>query len=603
MKRKKSQILFNFLPNDTFDHAENGLIGQVTRIDDDDDAESPPISYILDRVRPRLSDWHDSPRFRPSGTTLVSPDDVEFDIFPKTFECNWCQTIASFDDDDLDTSGDYPTLHCPERTCDRRFDDSDQQQLVVVCECGNLEQLEPPSHCDDRGTKLIRNGPRLRDTQWMCHCGTLLGSAIDRLNPCTRCGVRRIKVHSSSMCFYPQIARFVNATGENVDLIRGNPNFRRERVVDYLMGGYSGASSATEEMDAQTRKALEMMDDEAAEAFKEAREDAEQNRAAEEEEKRDFVEDTFSDDQLIGLSEELFEYSSLDDDQVYKTTLDDLFEEARRRADLSAGTIGRYTDRRDELNFSEVSLIENFPITTAVYGYSRLTPVPQRNARLRSFGGNDPRRNNDHEIFVQTSSAEAIQVSLDPEAVIRWLVENGFIDDPPEQDAREWFVEVLTPHGDDPVYPFYRDVDPEARPISHAVLTLVHTLSHLWINTIDALSGYSKNSLVEYTLPRTLSFVVYKRSSTDFNLGSMFTLVEDRFLEVCDYLTDEAPECIYDPVCEREEDSACEGCLYISELSCDHANYTLSRSTVYGGSFQTDTGERNLDGFFDVSTS
>lgn len=128
------------------------------------------------------------------------------------------------------------------------------------------------------------------------------------------------------------------------------------------------------------------------------------------------------------------------------------------------------------------------------------------------------------------------------------------------------------------------------------MLTLLHSLSHAFVNAIDALSGYSKESLVEYLLPRTLSFAVYKRSDTDFSLGSIYTLIEDRFDLLHEYLRGDGRDCIYDPVCEREEGSSCEGCLYLSTLSCQNANYNLARSTVYGGLFD----EVEIEGFLEV---
>ena len=118
------------------------------------------------------------------------------------------------------------------------------------------------------------------------------------------------------------------------------------------------------------------------------------------------------------------------------------------------------------------------------------------------------------------------------------------------------------------------------------------------MTAVDALSGYSKDSLVEYLLPHTLSFVIYKRSDTDFSLGAMHTLVEERFLQMADYIESDADVCIYDPVCESEENAACEDCLYISNISCDNGNHNLSRSTLYGGAFDD---ADDIDGFLDIS--
>jgi len=171
--------------------------------------------------------------------------------------------------------------------------------------------------------------------------------------------------------------------------------------------------------------------------------------------------------------------------------------------------------------------------------------------------------------------------TLDEEQVLAWLIENDVIDDWPDMDNRRWLLSHLQD------FPFFEEIDPSEDGSEEAryTLSLLHTLSHTVMNGIDALSGYSKSSLIEYLLPHTLSFVIYKHSDTDFNLGAMHTLIEDRFLEVADYIKSDADVCMYDPVCEEEENASCEDCLYISNISCDNGNHNLSRSTLYGGHF------------------
>lgn len=599
MKRKKSQILYNFLLDDTFDHSENGVIGRVISIDDDDSTNTTelPIHYILNRIRPQLSDWKEAPQFRPGDVDLVVPDDVEFEVFPRNFECRRCGTVNTFTKSDFESyslgdenSNVNPVGRCEE--CGKELRDTDQQQLVTVCQCGDIDTIYVPSHCDDKGTQLIRTGSAVSQAEWVCQCGQRLGGLIRRRPSCDTCGEKRTNVHSASTCFYPHTASFVNIQSEDIDLIRGSQRFRVNQILDYLLGEKGDSnSSASDELDAQTQAALEQMSEEAAEEFQQARTEVSQQREEKREEKRSTIKSQFADDQLIAIGEEVFEYHSILSDDVYSSNLDDLYEEAKERRDLRAPTIANYQDQRDDLNLTEVKLIENFPITSTVFGYSRLTPQPEENVRMRPFI--DP-ENGDQEIYLRISEAEALMVSLDKEKVIKWLLENTVIDERPEQDPREWFLAELSPDRARPVYPYYDEI--EESEIARHCLVLLHSLSHAFINTIDALSGYSKNSLVEYTLPRTLSFVVYKRSDTDFNLGSIFTLVENQFPQVYDYLTDDAQECIYDPVCEREENSSCEGCLYISGLSCSHGNRNLARSTVYGGQFD----DQHITGFFDV---
>jgi hypothetical protein len=275
------------------------------------------------------------------------------------------------------------------------------------------------------------------------------------------------------------------------------------------------------------------------------------------------------------------------DSDIDATTLEALQDSASQRADLDPALVDDFLDARDALRFSEVRLITDFPITTVVYGYSRTEAEPDDGVHLNTFhgeGGGD-------RMFAMTAKAEAVMFSLDPDAVIDWLDANDVLQERPNKDTEQWLLERLRQ------YPYFREVDPmDDGPAARYILTLLHTLSHLVINGVDALSGYSKSSLIEYLLPHTLSFVVYKHTDTDYSLGAMHTLVEKRFRELADYIQNEGDVCIYDPVCEHEENAACEDCLYISNIACDNGNHNLSRSTLYGGEFDGTT----IDGFLDV---
>jgi len=81
-----------------------------------------------------------------------------------------------------------------------------------------------------------------------------------------------------------------------------------------------------------------------------------------------------------------------------------------------------------------------------------------------------------------------------------------------------------------------------------------------------------------------MSVIIYKRSDTDFSLGSIFTLFEERFPDVVDQL-DETNYCTYDTVCRRDHNSACEDCLFLSNVTCQNSNRNLSRSVYFGGRF------------------
>jgi hypothetical protein len=590
MRRKKSQVLFNFLPGDTFDHSDNGVIARTSGLEGTDEGtEDLPKHYVLDRIRPQTDDWDRAPEFRASDVRFLEPDSVNFEIFPQNFRCSRCGCVTQISREDL--RDDEYTPAC--EACGKWFRDTEQQQLVAICKCGRLESLEVPSHCPDEGLKLHRRGSSLADARWMCQCGQILGSPYDEHGRCSHCGDLDITVHSASKTFYPHRQEFVNIRSDDIDAIRSSSHYRQNVVAEYLADTVTG-SPGSESLDDLTKEALERLDPETRERLEEARQATVEDEHARLKSKEEYLQEKFNDRQLRAIAEDVFEYDSILTEGVYSETLTDLAQDARDRRDLDAPTIERYVDMAADLNFAEVRLVENFPITTAVYGYTRVTPEPEDGVRLRPLRSKDRERDKD-EIYVQTSDAEAIMIRLEPEAIVEWLNANDDEFNWPDSDLQDWLLEVATPPADEQVYPRFSEID-RTREARH-VLVLLHTISHLMLNTMDALSGYAGDSLVEYTLPHTLSFVIYKRSQTDFNLGSMFTMVENRFDQLCDYLQDDAQNCLYDPLCEQEENSACEGCLYTSSRSCSHGNHNLARSTVYGGEFDNEDLEV---GFFDV---
>jgi len=585
MERKKSQILFNFLPEDTFNHARNGTIGKVSWIFEDRGSavDDLPVPYILRRIRPKISRWDNDVPLSASQVELVSPDDVKFDIFPTVFECRVCSACTPFDEDRIE-QGRPP--HCG--NCGRRLTDTEQLQFVLVCPCGDIDSVTLPrcNSCNTQNVRFRRPTSRMRDAYWEClDCGQPIGHAYDHLNRCQYCGNnRKIKVHSSSTTFYPQLSKFVNINDEDIDILQDSTAYQVQVITDHLLD--ESGDDGDVEIDEAMLEQLGISEEEYREAQQEAQADIEERR----EEIEEWAESAFTDDDRRLVSEELFEYQSLVGDgnsDIGSTTLESLQEAAGQRADLDRALVDDFLDARDALRFSEVRLITDFPITTVVYGYSRTEAEPSDGVYLRTFlgeGGGD-------RMFAMTAQAEAVMFSLDPEAVINWLDVNGVLDERPEDDVEQWLLERLRQ------YPYFSEVDPaHDGPAARYTLTLLHTLSHLVINGVDALSGYSKSSLIEYLLPHTLSFVVYKHTDTDYSLGAMHTLVEKRFRELADYIQNEGDVCIYDPVCEHEENAACEDCLYISNIACDNGNHNLSRSTLYGGEFDGET----IDGFFDV---
>jgi hypothetical protein len=186
----------------------------------------------------------------------------------------------------------------------------------------------------------------------------------------------------------------------------------------------------------------------------------------------------------------------------------------------------------------------------------------------------------DTEVFARTTDAEAVMLRLDKKAVLEWLAENDIISLPKDVDPERWFLSRLSVPGR------FERIPAEAI-ITRHIYTLLHSFSHILVDAIGTLSGYGRDSLVEHLLPRTMSVIIYKRPDTDFSLGSIFTLFEERFDKVVEQVKD-ADYCSFNTVCRKEHNAACEDCMYLSDITCQNVNYNLSRSTYFGGPFDSE---------------
>ena len=634
MERKKSKFLFDYLPDNTFNHAESDLSGIVTRIHEDRDesgrskASDLPDSYILRRISRHAVDWPnwDLLSLDPENASIVTPGAANFEVFPRTFACGNCGSVNQFRPEDIRDFSSKGTRSLDCERCGERLRDHHQMQFVVVCRCGQIQEMHVPEHCG-AGMSFRNPGVSFESAYWVC---TAAGcNAKQEFRPSGKCfnpeceydqQARKLLPHSASQTFYPQTERLINVR-KDLDTLVSNNQYQIQIVSDYLLERAGNTGPSEQE---KLSKAMELMETGEAEGRDEALTMAEQRLTVDIQAHRDEIKHLLSDrlsgvDQ-IKLSEELFEYLSVvnpdydEGDRITSYTFAELASEDGPVTHLEADSVQRYCELRDQLNLEEVRLIKNFPITTVSYGYSRIEPSPggyrtQQSAGSRADDDSDgeaaetdggttspspgsgeagdpsPLLNlfssgqwGDTEVFAQTTDAEAVMLTMDKQAVVDWLVENNIVEDDHIENLDRWFLSnVAHPSR-------FEELDPESDPVSRHIYSLLHTFSHNVIQSIGTLSGYGRDSLVEHLLPRAMSVIIYKRSDTDFSLGSIFTLFEERFPDVVDQL-DETNYCTYDTVCRRDHNSACEDCLFLSNVTCQNSNRNLSRSVYFGGRF------------------
>jgi hypothetical protein len=334
--------------------------------------------------------------------------------------------------------------------------------------------------------------------------------------------------------------------------------------------------------------------------------------------------DTDNRTELTDAGDEVLQYV-LSIDDLTTHSLADLKASAREGGfSTKADRIGTYHDIIDRLGLRGVRVIEDFPVQTFVYGYTR-GGRGESEARLNAFSSNAS-DGDGTPIFVDTSETEAVQFDLDIAEVLLWLAMNvpeaasedavrgpvtlPAVDgtDPDEIDRARAAIDDLTRPEQwaflinhlDPVDGYGRfDLDVEdtvAGAVTEHVFKLMHTLSHVLLKQTSTISGFDRTNLSEYLFPRALSVVVYANNREEFNIGGMNTMVEQQLDNLLGQAEARGNDCVYDPVCSQRG-GACLSCLHVSEISCSYFNQVLGRDYLYGSRPNT---PRQVHGFWEL---
>jgi len=648
MKRSRHQILYQFLPGNTFDYSDKRGIWQVNRLETTDASGQVDREYIVDRVFARAKNWEGGEQGFTSNKTghydFAAPEEVRARPFPTTFYCTSCQKAHGYYSAD-DLSGKNQALKCERSGCNG---DLKQYQFVSVHSCGEIRRLYPRK-CPDHGDQYIildtQDSQRAQNFHWRCNiCGW-----DTRVSYSQNCDCEYVPpsaddpdddkmyttVHRAGSTYYPHYLTTVNLHASGIGHLRGSEDGSRKAIAKQL--GLSDSPLKSVDMD-EGIEGAEIDDDRKIEVYQteekvESLDEAEDWLRAHGEIDSQTVGESITDLIDLKTDDDSFEMTDAGDEllqyvlsleELTAHTLDDLEEDARQQGfPRKADTIATYSDDLDRLGLNTVRVIEDFPVQTFVYGYTR-GGREEDEAKLNAFSQNAS-SGDGTPIFVDTSETEATQFDLDPAAVLLWLAVNipetsderavrGDITlpelpvDPSDADierarttieelsrAEQWAF--LLNHLD-PVDQYGRfetsTDDTVEGQVTKYVFEMLHTLSHVLLKQASTISGFDRTNLSEFLFPRALSLVIYTNNREEFNIGGMTTMVEQQLDDLLGQARAHGNECMMDPVCSQR-DGACLSCLHVSEISCSYFNQVLCRDYLFGSRPNTD---RDIEGFW-----
>jgi len=603
MTRSKAQVLRGFLPGQTFEHPDD-IIARVRWVDTGTSGVDPEILFanlerklqrwqqaedpVTGQTVNRASGFADLTRFR-NDYALVEPiNEVRYGVWPLILRCisGSCEKAVEFR-----TAADFLKAKSAHK-CDVCGSPREQMPYIQVHHCGKDETLLMP-RCDRHGDKhvYLKDEGSFETSSWRCRAEGCGGRFLEnmRFRPCG-CGLPggfvsrtvrqedRFITHTLSFVSFQRAPRMkLMGTPDADKIVIG---YWLGLIKDYEQALADAANTSVPTVDLQKWQAIEPMMRSQVEAGVISSEDFENMRRrilGETEDAFGAITDIVPPEicSRVGGAPGAHERTLIwgDAGGLRKWRLPDFRKAA---ADTGRhGAVDVLDDAERELRrfgFSDLIVVENFPVALVAYGYSRLSRTPQR-AQLLAFPPKSISSAKDKvPIFVIESNTEAVFFELDARQILAWLSDQNLAPDVelPEDDDQALVqakAAVLSAMNADPV-------------AAARVQLLQHTMAHALIRNLGERAGFAENTMAEYHIPELLTFGVYADTHQDFTLGALVSLVEHRLAEWLEAAKEGARSCDWDPKCSRDE-GACMGCLHLS-FGCDQFNEGLDRATLFG---------------------
>jgi len=580
-ERGQTQVLYRYLPGAIFEHDRYGLC-----IVDSVDVEFPGRineQALFEALNEALQEWHrrgNPPEFpdprderQRRQYRIGRPREVRFRPFPTTLQCRKCGHVFRL------REGERFDGRCPRAGCGGKLS---QMRYVEAHNCGRLEEIHLPDQgCPQHGKSYLRffDPGRVQRARWVCGaCGQEIQKP--RMTPCncrysesvrsTERGQRsyecflRVYPTGEPGLYIPHVTAFVNFDqSEESRLSTLCPDghalllarwwgLLEEPVVDILNRRAMNSSG----IEGKVLELLESLREIAPDKAREYEEELSRPPGQEEIERIKSM--VPSDLLVLPPPRRLVEHIILMDSGRHRLT--------------TTKQLGDGVEvELEKLGLLEVVHIDDFPVALLAFGYSRVARDPQRSL-LNPFPPDEEGR---IPLFVLPTETEGLWFQLDPGRVLDWLIRNGLLSGSlpgSPEDAWAFLYREILAEG------FRSDRTLTIR--AQGILYLLHTISHILLQRIEW-SGFSPQSLGEYFMPETLSFVLFVNRFDGTRIGGLATLFSLRLEE---WLLDSAQGgryCLYDPLC-AESGASCAGCLH-REHNCPYFNRYLSRSVLYGG--------------------
>ncbi len=302
------------------------------------------------------------------------------------------------------------------------------------------------------------------------------------------------------------------------------------------------------------------------------------------------------------IAYKLLEYETIKNNTILK--LDNAiensikYEQTKKYAEIE--------DLLESMGIKDISSISNIEIINTAYGYTRVyqseeNVLPNEKFEIRSLINSSSRERYESGTidFLNTrDKTEGILIELDKAKIIKFLqknneiMKNSRIQIDNERELNKWFIE----HPNPTIINKYSEIQEDGS-CTKDVYTLLHTISHMFINVFGENCGLDKNSLGEMIFINVPAIFIYSQTIQGHVLGALTDMFKRNLLNVLKDTYENNKVCIFDPICMDTSNGRCVGCSYLDEVTCEHFNLDLTRKFLYG--YENKDTKENVKGFWE----
>lgn len=625
IKRGRSQIMFQYLPQSTF--SENGYWFKVEELKVRQFVGQ--TNHLLKYVENFVSNWDANYDMDISLYPKLDDmyyfgeiEEVYFEMFPLVFHCKQCGNVHPYWNLQV-VYTDNPQLRC--EFC--RNGKLKQYPYVLLHNNGDIQPIRVATNPGKTTRKEKYDGITMKDTRsfrtatWYNfktkHSLGDLGTKATSLPITKTMKVNRQQMMggthlSDGSVYYPALKSFVNLKHDTLLDRTKKDSFPYVQIGALLQSNLIDRQNFDKNFETKENDMFQKLLGENAgnEAFR--------NMVLEFAAKEN-INIAASDNNITSQVKKIFNEEVpiekiIDDQSLHEfvfswyenngETLEDKIKEADGLNNYEQESVYREAKKiAQSLGLDTVMLLEKFPVIMMGIGYSRRSTDRKRSLlnpfRQKIEGKNKvliPLLKNDN---------EAIIFKLNPYRVLAWLHLNQFLivaDAPTTKEEAQAFLYkklVLSEIEDEKIAQYVPQEYKNNENILSSIMVfrLLHSYMHSLLQAGKTILGLDIDSLSEYLFTSSLSGAIYVSKLQGGGMGALVSAFDNDLARWLEGIYEKSNTCLYDPVCHQHS-GACHACMYL-KFSCSHFNHSLTRNLLIGGKVTDYDEYKEVVGYFD----